>query len=234
MAAAGVPTSTTNAVHNLVARDLRLDRGARSIINGLSFDVESGQALILRGANGSGKTSLLRILAGLTLPDSGAVVWNGAKLKALSATWRNAALYLGHTNALKDDFTAEENLLDALSIDGISAAPDAQLAALEKVGLADRRHVLARRLSQGQKRRVGLARLSLALSRKPHKPLWLLDEPTNALDGNGVALFTSLMRDHLESGGIACIATHLALELTSPAIEMNLDSPSDSFEKSAQ
>ena len=224
MAVTGVPASTKNAMHDLAAHDLRLDRGARSIINGLSFGIESGQALILRGANGSGKTSLLRILAGLTLPDAGAVVWNGEKLKALSATWRNAALYLGHTNALKDDFTAEENLLDALSIDGITADHAAQLAALEKVGLADRRHVLARRLSQGQKRRVGLARLSLALSHKTHKLLWLLDEPTNALDANGVELFTSIMRDHLESGGIACIATHLVLDLTLPAIELNLDS----------
>ena len=224
MAVTGVPAPTTNAMHNLAAHDLRLERGARSILTGLSFDIESGQALILRGANGSGKTSLLRILAGLTLPDAGAVIWNGAKLKALSATWRNAALYLGHTNALKDDFTAEENLLDALSIDGITADHAAQLAALEKVGLADHRHLLARRLSQGQKRRVGLARLSLALSHKTHKPLWLLDEPTNALDANGVALFSSLMRDHLESGGIACIATHLVLDLASPVIEMNLDS----------
>ena len=224
MAAAGFPIPTTNATHTLAAADLRLDRGARSIIKGLSFDIASGQALILRGANGSGKTSLLRILAGLTLPDAGAVVWNGAKLKALSATWRNAALYLGHTNALKDDFTAEENLLDALSIDGIAAAPAAHHAALEKVGLLDRRQVLARRLSQGQKRRVGLARLSLALSHKPHKPLWLLDEPTNALDGKGVALFSSLMRNHLENGGIACIATHLALDLPSSVVEINLDS----------
>jgi heme exporter protein A len=211
-------------MHTLAAHDLRLDRGARSIINGLSFDIASGQALILRGANGSGKTSLLRILAGLTLPDAGRVVWNGGKLKALSSVWRNAALYLGHTNALKDDFTAEENLLDALSIDGIAPDPAAQLAALEKVGLRDRREVLARRLSQGQKRRVGLARLLLALSHQPRKPLWLLDEPTNALDGSGVALFTGLMRDHLQRGGIACIATHLALDLSSPVIEMNLDS----------
>jgi heme exporter protein A len=223
--AVGILTATTNAMSTLVVRDLQLERGSRSIINGLSFDVTSGQALILRGANGSGKTSLLRILAGLTLPDAGSVVWNGEKLKALSSAWRSAALYLGHTNALKDDFTAEENLLDALAIDGITPGPVAQLAALKDVGLMDRREVLARRLSQGQKRRVGLARLSLALSHRPQKPLWLLDEPTNALDGKGVALFTRLMSDHLKNGGIACIATHLALDLPLPMIEINLDSP---------
>ena len=223
MVAVASTSSPVKSAHTLVARDLRLDRGARSIIDGLSFAIGSGQALILRGANGSGKTSLLRILAGLTLPDAGAVEWNDEKLKALSTTWRTTALYLGHTNALKDDFSADENLFDALSIDGVIATRAAQLAALERVGLLDRRQVPARRLSQGQKRRVGLARLSLALSHRPHKPLWLLDEPTNALDRDGVALFTNLISDHLENGGIACIATHLVLNLSSPVTEMNLD-----------
>jgi heme exporter protein A len=229
MSAAGEPAAISNTtmqpVHNLIARDLHLERGARSIIRGLSFEIRSGHALILRGANGSGKTSLLRILAGLTLPDAGSVLLDGEKPKALSAAWRNAALYLGHTNALKDDFTAQENLHDALAVDGIDVTPNAQLAALQRVGLADRRQVLARRLSQGQKRRVGLARLSLALSHTPRKPLWLLDEPTNALDAQGVALFTNLISEHLDGGGIACIATHLALNLTTPMKEMNLDSP---------
>ena len=207
----------------LLARELRLERGSRAIINDLSFSVESGQALILRGSNGSGKTSLLRILAGLTLPDKGAVAWGSETMKALSATWRNAALYLGHTNALKEDFSAQENLRDALLIDGMIITPAAQMSALEKVGLLDRRNVLARRLSQGQKRRLGLARLVLALSHSPCKPLWLLDEPTNALDETGVTLFTNLVSEHLDRGGVACIATHLMLNLASPVKELNLD-----------
>jgi heme exporter protein A len=219
------------AEHDLIDRkavalsgdQLRLERGSRTIIDNLSFGVAAGQALVLRGANGSGKTSLLRILAGLTLPDSGSVSWRAEILKPLSATWRNVALYLGHTNALKEDFTAEENLSDAVAIDGMAIPPSAQLAALDRVGLLDRRNVQARRLSQGQKRRVGLARLSLAIAHAPRKPLWLLDEPTNALDQRGVALFTDLIREHLGSGGIACIATHLALNLALPAIELNLD-----------
>ncbi|MEQ1517480.1 MAG: cytochrome c biogenesis heme-transporting ATPase CcmA [Usitatibacteraceae bacterium] len=222
-ASAATSSPTTSAAHTLVVRELHLIRGTRSLITNLSFKISSGQVLILRGANGSGKTSLLRILAGLTIPDGGTVEWDSAKLKPLSASWRAAALYLGHTNALKDDFTAHENLIDALSIDGISAAPADQLAALEKVGLLERRHVLSRRLSQGQKRRVGLARLSLALGQQTRKPLWLLDEPTNALDGQGVALFSGLIRDHLASGGMACIATHLAFDLGSAMTEMNLD-----------
>ena len=224
MLPASVSYSTQAAADTLTASDLRLERGARTILNSLSFNIASGQVLILRGANGSGKTSLLRILAGLTLPDAGTVLWNGERMKALSAKWRDAALYLGHTNALKDDFSAQENLVDALSVDGMDATPAAQLAAMDKVGLMERRHVLARRLSQGQKRRVGLARLSLACAHAPRKSLWLLDEPTNALDEDGVALFNHLISDHLGHGGMACIATHLALNLGSSARELNLDS----------
>ena len=223
MPAAIVSATIPVASPTLEARGLGLDRGARSIIKELSFEVEAGQALILRGANGSGKTSLLRILAGLTVPDVGSVALNGETLKALSAPWRKMAIYLGHVNALKDDFSAHENLVDALAIDGMSVGLEAQLAALDRVGLLDRRHVLARRLSQGQKRRVGLARLSLAVSNRPHKQLWLLDEPTNALDSEGAALLTALIREHLAHGGIACIATHLAMELASPVKEVNLD-----------
>ena len=224
MLPASVSYSTQAAADTLTASDLRLERGARTILNSLSFNIASGQVLILRGANGSGKTSLLRILAGLTLPDAGTVLWNGERMKALSAKWRDAALYLGHTNALKDDFSVQENLVDALSVDGMDATPVAQLAAMDKVGLMERRHVLARRLSQGQKRRVGLARLSLACAHAPRKSLWLLDEPTNALDEDGVALFNHLISDHLGHGGMACIATHLALNLGSSARDLNLDS----------
>jgi heme exporter protein A len=223
-----VPASGTKLAHELVASNLRLDRGTRSIIRALTFSVGSGQALILRGTNGSGKTSLLRILAGLTIPDAGTVAWDGQRMKSLSAAWRHAVIYLGHTNALKDDFTAQENLHDALTIDGMNVAPAAQLAALDTVGLLDRRHVLARRLSQGQKRRIGLARLTLALSHHPRKPLWLLDEPTNALDDKGVALFTGVISEHLKGGGIACIATHLAFNLPSSLKELDLDSQSAS------
>ncbi len=223
MQAAGAMALDKSTAPILLARDLRLERGSRAIIDGLSFRVESGQALILRGSNGSGKTSLLRILAGLTLPDKGAVAWRGETMKALSAAWRNVALYLGHTNALKEDFSAQENLRDALLIDGMIIAPAARMSALEMVGLLDRRDVLARRLSQGQKRRVGLARLVMALSHRPYKPVWLLDEPTNALDEKGVSLFTRLVREHLDRGGIACIATHLVLNLASPVQELNLD-----------
>jgi heme exporter protein A len=190
--------------NELKAHNLSLTRGPRLLFQGLSFDVKAGEALVLRGANGSGKTSLLRLLAGLTVPDGGRATWGGEPMP------RGIAIYQGHANALKDDFTAAENLADALAFDGVVTNKDDQGQALEKVGLAERQHVLARRLSQGQKRRVGLARLLLA-NTSFNKPLWLLDEPTNALDAEGVALFEGVVNTHLARGGMACIATHLPL-----------------------
>jgi heme exporter protein A len=183
----------------------------------LNWTLDPGQVLVVRGSNGSGKTTLLRVLAGLSTADSGEVRWNGQRWKPLCASQRESCLYIGHVNALKEELSASENLLDQLSFDGGSHDAAARLAALERVGLASRADLLARRLSQGQKRRVGLARLALA-----EKPLWLLDEPTNALDDEGVALFTSLVEEHLARGGIACIATHLALPMTRNIRELRL------------
>lgn len=206
----------------LSAQDVGLSRGPRLLFSGLSFSIKTGEALVLRGANGSGKTSLLRVLAGLTTPDHGRATWCGARCGDKLA--RGNAIYLGHTNALKDDFTAAENLADALVFDGVSSnassaiSIEAQHDALAKVGLAERRNVLARRLSQGQKRRIGLARLMLA-----RQPLWLLDEPTNALDADGVALFEAIVNSHLAAGGLACIATHLPLAFGNASRELFLD-----------
>jgi heme exporter protein A len=197
--------------NELKAHNLSLTRGPRLLFQGLSFEVKAGEALVLRGANGSGKTSLLRVLAGLTAPDGGRATWGGAPVP------RGIAIYQGHANALKDDFTAAENLADALAFDGVVASNDDQAAALARVGLAERHHVLARRLSQGQKRRIGLARLLLA-----NKLLWLLDEPTNALDAEGVALFEGIVNTHLARGGMACIATHLPLAFGNAGRDLKL------------
>lgn len=202
---------------SLVATGLTLSRGPRRLFAGLTFTLASGQALVLRGANGSGKTSLLRVLAGLTAADSGELQWHGARWAALSAGQRAAALYLGHANALKDELTAAENLAESLVFDGVNIEPEAQRKCLDRMGLAHRHHLQARRLSQGQKRRVGLARLALAA-----KPLWLLDEPTNALDAEGAALFTNVVADHLRRGGAACIASHLPIVIDAPVSELVL------------
>lgn len=202
----------TNAVAALAAQHLTLTRGNRTLFSQLDFSIACGEALILRGPNGSGKTSLLRVLAGLSQADEGTLTWQ-------HHTWqpRQQAIYLGHANALKDDFTTAENLADALRVDGIDANDEQQYAALDRVGLLSRRNLIARRLSQGQKRRIGLARLLLAA-----KSVWLLDEPTNALDSDGVALFNDIVNAHLQRGGLACIATHLAMPLATPTRDLTL------------
>ncbi len=203
---------------SLRAENLTLSRGSRPLFTQLGFLVKSGEALILRGANGSGKTSLLRVLAGLTQADEGVIIFDESVCKTASVQLRQSALYLGHANALKDDLTTAENLADALSFDGVTVTEERQVDALEKVGLLPRRHLPVRHLSQGQKRRIGLARLVLA-----DKPLWLLDEPTNALDADGVALFTRIIDEHLLAGGMACIATHLSIQIDAQLCELRLD-----------
>ncbi|MEP7156266.1 MAG: cytochrome c biogenesis heme-transporting ATPase CcmA [Betaproteobacteria bacterium] len=201
----------------LTVTGLGLTRGSRQLFAGLSLQVEAGEALVLRGANGSGKTSLLRVLAGLTGADVGELRWNGEKWTVLCAGQRATALYLGHTDALKDELTAAENLAEALAFDGVTLPPHEISSALDEAGLAGRHQLATRRLSQGQKRRIGLARLKLS-----RKPLWLLDEPTNALDAEGVKLFSGVVESHLKRGGLACIATHLSLAINAPIHEMSL------------
>ena len=204
-------------VPSLRAKNLTLTRGGRPLFANLELSIASGEALILRGANGSGKTSLLRVLAGLTSADEGVISWGDSVGESAPAEQRAALLYLGHANALKDELTTAENLADGLEFDGVTASASDQQPALERVGLATRCELQARRLSQGQKRRIGLARLLLA-----KKPVWLLDEPTNALDAEGVALFTDIVDEHLARGGMACIATHLTMQIHAPVRELDL------------
>jgi heme exporter protein A len=202
---------------SLRAKNLTLTRGGRPLFANLDFEISRGEALVLRGANGSGKTSLLRVLAGLTIADDGVISWGDEIWKSASPAQRANVLYLGHANALKDELTTAENLADGLGFDGVNVSVDGQHHALERVGLMSRRDLQARRLSQGQKRRIGLARLLLA-----QKSVWLLDEPTNALDAEGVALFTEIVDEHLARGGMACIATHLTMQIHAPVRELSL------------
>ncbi len=180
----------------LKALDLSLLRGNALLFSGVNLTASAGEAWLVRGANGCGKTSLLRLLGGLTQAESGTVT-------------RNAALlYVGHANALKDDLTVAENLDFATRADGLRVDAHSLEQALHHVGLLRKRALMAKRLSQGQKRRVGLARLYLA-----QQKIWLLDEPTNALDDEGVMLFEATIGAHLQTGGTAIVATHLPLNL---------------------
>jgi heme exporter protein A len=178
-------------VNGLEARGLTCSRGTATLFRGLSFRVGAGECLAVRGPNGSGKTTLLRCVAGLTRADAGEVLCDGD------------LLYSGHLPGIKDDLSAEENLRGALALRGIAVSAADTAGALARAGLDKRRHLPARRLSAGQRRRIGLARLALDPA-----PVWILDEPLTALDDEGQRLFAVLLASHLDRGGLALLATH--------------------------
>ena len=170
----------------------------------------------MRGANGSGKTTLLRCIAGLARPDAGDVLWDGEDARKGAARFRAHLCYAGHLPGIQDALSAEENLRSALALRGIAADTQAIGAALAEAGLETRRHLPARRLSAGQRRRIGLARLSLETA-----TLWALDEPLTALDDDGRACFGRLLERHLAGGGLALVATHHDLDVA-PARELRM------------
>ncbi len=188
----------------LVAEALAARRGQVSLWRDLSFRVAAGEALLVRGRNGVGKTTLLRIAAGLTAPDGGSLSWRGERLRPFARALRRDVLYLADAPTLRDELTAAENLASLASLAGLAADRAAVTAALEALGLARRASLPARARSQGQRRRAQLALLPLG-----ERPLWVLDEPANALDAEGVARFEALLAAHLARGGLALVATHL-------------------------
>ena len=189
--------------HNLAAR-----RGNTRLFAGLSFRVEPGQALIVTGANGSGKTTLLRIVAGFSAAVSGEIRWNGTPLAPFDPALRAVAAFAGHQTALKDELTTEENLASLVALSGERVSRETIRGALDAVALTRQRALPARVLSQGQRRRIGLARLSLL-----PRPLWILDEPVTALDAAGAELLARIVAGHLAKGGLAVAATHAPLGL---------------------
>jgi heme exporter protein A len=192
----------------LEAQKLAARRGFATLFSGLSFRVDAAEALVVSGANGTGKTTLLRIVAGLTTPAAGTVAWNGESVRPLDPEFRRIVAYAGHLPALKDELTAEENLASLLMLDGEAVSGDALRTALDEVALVRQGSLPARVLSQGQRRRIGLARLALM-----PRPLWILDEPATALDASGVELLGRVLARHLADGGILVAATHAALGL---------------------
>ena len=197
-------------MHVLPEHELRATAvsGSRALFEGVEFSLRSGQWLHLRGANGAGKTSLLRLLSGLSRPDAGTIAWNGVDLARAGEDYRAALAFFGHRHALKDDLSALENLRLAAALDGREISLRAGLAALWRVGLRGRESLPVRVLSQGQRRRALLARV---VSRDA--TLWILDEPFAALDSDGVDMVCALVRDHLRRGGSAVLTSHQAIAL---------------------
>jgi len=179
-------------------------RGGRTLFEGIEVEVGAGEALWVQGDNGSGKTSLLRLLCGLSAPTLGTVQWCGQDLRRLREDFHRELLYIGHAPGLKDELTAAENLLLGARLAGRRAeAADAETA-LDRVGLRRQARLPAGRLSQGQRRRVALARLHL-----PRAPrLLVLDEPFAALDAAASGHLEAVLAHHLASGGSIVYTTH--------------------------
>ena len=192
----------------LEAHDLAARRGHSTLFSGVSFRLAQGRVLTLTGPNGSGKTTLLRILAGLTAPWSGTVRWQDQPIAPFAPRIRQDALLAGHVPGLKDELTAAENLEVQCALAGQPVASANVRAALEAVALGAAHALPAAVLSQGQRRRIGLARLMLV-----QRPLWLLDEPATALDTAGLGLLARLVAAHVVAGGIVVATTHQALDL---------------------
>ncbi len=182
-------------MHLLTASGLAVFRGERLVFRDLSFALGSGEALLLRGANGAGKSSLLRALAGLTPLAAGTLLWDGENALEDSVAHARRIAWLGHLDAVKPALTAAENVGDR--------------AALAAVGLAAYAALPARLLSAGQKRRLAIARVIATAA-----PLWLLDEPTTGLDAASEAQFIGICEKHLASGGAIIASTHTQLELS--------------------
>lgn len=187
----------------LEADNLECVRGERRLFAGLSFTLEAGELLYLQGRNGAGKTSLLRMLIGLLPPEAGEIRWQGEAIGRHRDDYHAALCYLGHLNAIKEELTPLENLLAGARLAGEVLSEDDAIDALEQVGLAGREDLACKYLSQGQKRRVALARLVT-----DRRPLWILDEPFVALDVGAVDWLAGVISAHLQRGGMAVMTTH--------------------------
>lgn len=192
----------------LHAHGLACVRGDRRLFSGVDLAIAPGQWLQVEGANGAGKTSLLRILAGLSPAAEGHIEWEGRPVAEVRDDFHARLLYLGHAPAIKDDLSALENLQTAAAVGGRPLDEATALAALRRIGLKGREDLPSRVLSQGQKRRVGLARLLCGQAR-----LWILDEPFVALDVSAVDMLCSILDEHIGRGGMLIFTSHQAVQL---------------------
>ena len=208
----------------LSGKGLSLRRGREWLFKGLDFAVHPGQTLWLRGANGSGKTSLLRVATGLTRPEEGVITCRHRPLPAAPG-FAQELVYLGHTHALKDDLTATESLEFLADLHGRDGNAQHIAGALKRLGVHHRRQHTVRTLSQGQRKRVALARL--ALECRPG--IWVLDEPFDALDAEGIDTVNALILENLGRGGCVVLTSHIALRLNERTVcELHLGQASTS------
>jgi len=196
----------------LEVSDLACMRGEQQLFSGLSFALKSGELLQVQGENGRGKTTLLRTLCGYIQPSAGDIHWQGKPVQELDEDYFADIIYLGHLNAIKDELTALENLHISSALSGCTINDSIAKSALKRMGLRGRETFPVKLLSQGQRRRVALARLLINKA-----PLWILDEPLTALDVGAVGLMQEMIGEHLLNSGIVIFTTHQPLEVAGVA-----------------
>jgi len=202
------PTILSLNPSTLRANAITCARGERTLFTALDLQISTGEWLHIRGENGVGKTSLLRLLAGLAMPVAGEIFWNNQSIAEDPAQYHRHLLFLGHRDSLKEDLTALENLSIATALDGVNVSEADIFSALHRFGLRGREDLPVHRLSAGQKRRVLLARLLLRKA-----TLWILDEPFNALDIGAVEMLSELIAEHISTGGMAVLTSHQEIPL---------------------
>lgn len=187
----------------------------------IDCEVSAGQWLYVTGANGVGKTSLLRMVCGLASVEAGEILWNGTPIQQQADLYRQDLCYLGHLNALQESMTVDENLRFTSALAGLAPEREQRLQVLAHFGLRGRSQQLVRHLSQGQKRRVALSRLVLSPAR-----LWVLDEPYVAMDESGINLLADLIGDHVDTGGLVVLTSHQKVPIRNlPAKLLELKAP---------
>ena len=181
-------------------------KGGRQLFSNVDCELAAGQWLYVTGANGVGKTSLLRMVCGLATVEHGSILWNDTPIHKQPEAYRQDLCYLGHLNALQESMTVDENISFTSALGGLAPNQQQRQQVLARFGLRGRSQQLVRHLSQGQKRRVALSRLALSPAR-----LWVLDEPYVAMDEGGVQFLADLVADHLANGGLAVLTSHQPL-----------------------